>query len=385
VKVPALLVGFGLWVLGATACAHPVAQGSMRVGIAPDRIVVDARISVEEVFVESSLSKSQRAATTLDQLWPAHGEYLLHHLFVSADGALLAGRITEVTPPAVPTADQFVIYEIQYDLSAYARPPMRLALRENLLNEFTFAPGNVWEATFVTRIEQEGRPAQEALLLAARQPIAFACDWTGGATDSPRGGIDRKRLAGDYLKYGVVHILTGWDHLLFMAGLVLAAVTFGDLVKVVSAFTLAHTITLTLSVLDIFRLSPRIVDPMVAASIVFVAVQNIFWPARTRGWSRLAVAFGFGLFHGLGFAGGLLEAMQGLPMVAVVIAIAAFSLGVEIGHQGVVLPVFFGLRLARSMCASAAARERVTHFAMRYGSAFISLAGVFYLIVALRE
>jgi hypothetical protein len=304
---------------------------------------------------------------------------------VIADGAPLAGRITEVTPPAVPTADQFVIYEIQYELSAYARPPMRLTFRENLLNEFTFAPGNVWEATFVTRIEQEGRPAQEALLLAARQPIQFACDWTSGAADSPRGGIDRKRLAQDYLKYGVVHILTGWDHLLFMAGLVLAAVTFGDLVKVVSAFTLAHTITLTLSVLDIFRLSPRIVDPVVAASIVFVAVQNIFWPARTRGWSRLAVAFGFGLFHGLGFAGGLLEAMQGLPMVAVAIAITAFSLGVEIGHQAVVLPVFFGLRLARSMCSTEAARERVTHFSMRYGSAFISLAGMFYLMVALRE
>ena len=381
----AFFVGLGLWLVGVAASAHPVAQGSMRVGIAPDRIVVDARISVEEVFVESSLSKNQRTATTLDQLWPAHGEYLLHHLFVIADGAPLAGRITEVTPPAVPTADQFVIYEIQYELSAYARPPMRLTFRENLLNEFTFAPGNVWEATFVTRIEQEGRPAQEALLLAARQPIQFACDWTSGAADSPRGGIDRKRLAQDYLKYGVVHILTGWDHLLFMAGLVLAAVTFGDLVKVVSAFTLAHTITLTLSVLDIFRLSPRIVDPVVAASIVFVAVQNIFWPARTRGWSRLAVAFGFGLFHGLGFAGGLLEAMQGLPMVAVAIAITAFSLGVEIGHQAVVLPVFFGLRLARSMCSTEAARERVTHFSMRYGSAFISLAGMFYLMVALRE
>jgi hypothetical protein len=357
----------------------------MRVGIAPDRIVVEARVSVEEVFVESSLGKYRRTATTLDQLWPAHGEYLLHHFSVVADGAPLAGRITEVTPPAVPTADQFVLYEIQYPLSAYARPPMRLTFSENLLNEFNFAPGNVWEATFVTRIEQEGRPAQEALLLARRQPIEFACDWTGGAADSSRGGIDRKRLIRDYVRYGIMHILTGWDHLLFMAGLVLAAVTFGDLVKVVSAFTLAHTITLTLSVLDIFRLSPRIVDPVVAASIVFVAVQNMFWPERTRGWSRLAVAFGFGLFHGLGFAGGLLDAMQGLPAVAVAIAVAAFSLGVEIGHQAVVLPVFFGLRLARSACAGQAARDRVTHLSMRYGSALISLAGLFYLTVALRE
>ena len=132
----------------------------------------------------------------------------------------------------------------------------------------------------------------------------------------------------------MMHILTGWDHLLFMSALVLAAVTFGDLVKVVTAFTLAHTITLTLSVLDIVRLSPRIVEPMIAASIVFVAVQNVFWPKRTRGWGRMAVAFGFGLFHGLGFAGGFSRRCKGLPGLAISIAIAAFSLGVETRSSG---------------------------------------------------
>src|SRR5205807_1459282 len=81
-------------------------------------------------------------------------------------------------------------------------------------------------------------------------------------------------------------------------------------------FTVAHTLTLALSVLNIVTLGERVVEPMIAASIVFVAVQNVFWPRQSRGWTRLAVAFAFGLFHGLGFAGGLKEAMAGMPRAA---------------------------------------------------------------------
>jgi hypothetical protein len=87
---------------------------------------------------------------------------------------------------------------------------------------------------------------------------------------------------------------------------------------------------------------------MIAASIVFVALQNIVAPAQSRGWTRLAVAFGFGLFHGLGFAGGLLAAMEGMPGVAIATAIIAFSIGVELGHQVVVIPLYLALTPSRA-------------------------------------
>lgn len=121
---------------------------------------------------------------------------------------------------------------------------------------------------------------------------------------------------------------------------------------------------------------------MIAASIVFVAAQNAFVSERSRGRGRLAVAFFFGLFHGLGFAGGLVSAMEGMPGVAVGVAIATFSAGVEIGHQIVVAPLFVGLQLMRRREGAAFARagERV----LRYGSAGISLAGIVYLVAALR-
>lgn len=370
-KTSTLLGALAVWMLGATAWAHPVAQGALEVRIAPHRLSIRARIAVEQVFVESSLAQPPRRAESLDALWPAHGDYLLAHLFVSADGVPLSGRITGITPPAVATVEHSVLYDLEYDLAA---PPSRITLRQNLLNEFTFAPGNQWEATFVVRIEEENGPAREALLSAAR-PLEVDCGAPG-----TRGGLEAHRLALDYVRHGLLHILHGWDHLLFMAALVLAVGTVWDLVKVVTAFTVAHTLTLACSALGWVRLPSQVVEPMIAASIVFVAAQNCGWPHRARGWTRLLVAFGFGLFHGLGFAGGLLEAMQGFSGLTVATAIAAFSVGVELGHQAVVLPVFGGMRILRGLRIRDAARARWS----RAGSACIALAGVCYLFAALR-
>jgi hydrogenase/urease accessory protein HupE len=250
------------------------------------------------------------------------------------------------------------------------------------LNEIDFAPGNRWEATYVVGSTTENGGGADGLLLTSQDPVEIRPATASAAHDEPR--LDQWALAGAYLRHGVMHILTGYDHLLFMAALVLAVVTFVDLIKVVTAFTVAHTITLTLSVLNVVRLSSQIVEPMIAASIVVVALQNILWPERSRGAGRLAIAFGFGLFHGLGFAGGLLEAMEGLPGVAVATAIAAFSVGVELGHQAVVLPIFTALKLWRPRDTSVTGKARLTHPALRLGSGAICLAGVVYFVAALR-
>jgi hypothetical protein len=133
--------------------------------------------------------------------------------------------------------------------------------------------------------------------------------------------------------------------------------------------------------LRLVHLSDRVVEPTIAASIVFVALQNVFWPDKARGRTRLVVAFVFGLFHGLGFAGGLLDVMHQMPTATVLLAILGFSLGVEAGNQIVLIPLFGSMRLARGMRPHAAAR--FTTAFQRTGSAIISVAGVYYLGVAL--
>ncbi len=178
-----------------------------------------------------------------------------------------------------------------------------------------------------------------------------------------------------FFVHGVHHILTGYDHLLFVSALVLAATTLWDLVKVVTAFTLAHCMTLTLAAFNLVHLPGSVVEPLISASIVFVALQNIFWPARSRGPTRLAIAFVFGLFHGLGFAGGLLDLMHQMPREMVLLAILGFSLGVEAGHQMVLLPLFGLLKAARHSQRDAVMRTRLSMAFQRIGSAGISIAG----------
>ena len=349
------------------AAAHPVAQGALEIVVFSERVSVTARVSIEEVLVAAAYSESNSASAL--EMVRGHGDYLLAHFRVAADGRQLDGRVIRV-PEQV---DGRPVYELEYRLTDGA--PARVVFQQDALREFEFTPGNPWEASYVVRAFRYGGSPVEGLLLASREPLVI--DFNSHA----RLGLDKTRLAKDYIRHGVMHILSGYDHLLFIAALALAVATLWDLVKVISAFTLAHSITLTLSVLNIVRLSESIVEPMIAASIVFVALQNVIVPERSRGAGRLSVAFFFGLFHGLGFAGGLLSAMEGMAGLAVGLAIAAFSLGVEIGHQMIVLPIFFGLKKLGDRTASQA--SRIPGRVLRYGSAVICVAGMFYLIVAL--
>jgi hydrogenase/urease accessory protein HupE len=202
-------------------------------------------------------------------------------------------------------------------------------------------------------------------------------------------------VAWSYLVHGLHHILTGYDHLLFVAALVLAASRLWDLVKVVTAFALAHTLTLTLSVLNIVRLPSSIVEPVITGSIVFVALQNALFPRQAQGSARLVIAFVFGLFHGLGFAGGLLETMEGMPAINLLVALVAFTLGVEIAHQLLIVPLYFVLRLLRrrnsrdgtalNPAVEPSMQAPALSWGFRLASVGISLIGMGYFVASLLE
>lgn len=138
----------------------------------------------------------------------------------------------------------------------------------------------------------------------------------------------------DYLVIGFTHILPkGLDHILFVVGLFLLSPRLQPLLWQITAFTVAHTVTLALGVLDIVVLSPAIVEPLIAASIVYVCVENMM-TRRLNPW-RPALVFGFGLLHGLGFAGVLSEI--GLGQGDFVTGLIAFNVGVEAGQISIVL------------------------------------------------
>lgn len=143
--------------------------------------------------------------------------------------------------------------------------------------------------------------------------------------------VDTGAMLRHYFEAGVEHILIGFDHIAFVIAAIAWGRRFWPLAKVVTAFTLAHSVTLALAVLDIVSIPSSVVEPLIALSIVYVAGENfLVRNLAHRGW----LTFAFGLIHGFGFAGVLRE--FGLPKDAVVPALAAFNLGVEAGQLAVV-------------------------------------------------
>jgi hydrogenase/urease accessory protein HupE len=182
----------------------------------------------------------------------------------------------------------------------------------------------------------------------------------------------------DYLRLGVAHILTGPDHLLFVFGLVLLAGTARRLLGTVSAFTLGHSVTLTLAALGIVDFPSRVIELAIAASVLALAVELARRPAaptliRRRPWAMAAL---FGLLHGLGFAGALREA--GLPAGEIPLALLSFNAGIEVGQVAFVIAVL-ALRAAAGRLP-----ERAPSWVWRvpvYGMG--SLAGYWWLERAL--
>ena len=168
--------------------------------------------------------------------------------------------------------------------------------------------------------------------------------WMEGGRESEPFGLKREivpptlpQVAAQYLRLGYTHILPkGADHILFVLGISLLSRRWKPILWQVTAFTLAHTITLGLTVYGIVSLRPAVVEPLIALSIVYVALEDVF-TSRLNPW-RVGLVFGFGLVHGMGFAGVLSQ--LGLPRSQFLPALVCFNVGVELGQLTVILAAF---------------------------------------------
>ena len=171
-----------------------------------------------------------------------------------------------------------------------------------------------------------------------RMEFADGTTWTQRLTpEQPEVTVPMRQsglaVAGVYLKLGVEHILLGVDHLLFVLALIIITKGAWSLVKTVTAFTMAHSITLALATLGFMRIPPAPVEAVIALSIVFVAAEIVHARGGQEGLTTRApwvVAFTFGLLHGFGFAGAL--SGVGLPQGQISVALLFFNLGVEFGQ-----------------------------------------------------
>lgn len=193
---------------------------------------------------------------------------------------------------------------------------------------------------------------------------------TGERVAATAASGDGAKTFWQYLRQGFVHVLPeGQDHILFVLGLFLLSRAWRPLLAQVTTFTLAHSVTLALATLGVVKVSASVVEPIIAASIVFVALENIFRPRYTH-W-RLLVVFVFGLIHGLGFAGALGE--LDLPTNSLVAGLVGFNVGVEGGQLAVISIAF-----AATFWLRDAAQYR--RWIVIPGSLYIALRGAWWTV-----
>jgi hydrogenase/urease accessory protein HupE len=183
-------------------------------------------------------------------------------------------------------------------------------------------------------------------MLTTARDGSLITSWVGGPVESEHQDIasltppSRWEVVLEYLKLGYTHILPkGADHILFVIGIYLLSTRVRPILLQVTSFTLAHTITLGLTIFGVISLRSSIVEPMIALSIAYVAVENLF-TTELKPW-RLALVFAFGLLHGMGFAGVLRE--LGLPRSERVTALLSFNIGVEGGQLTVIAGMFLAV------------------------------------------
>jgi hydrogenase/urease accessory protein HupE len=356
--VPAVGICFAI---GMSAQAHQVNLSTARVTMGGDRIVA------VEVALKGSdadrLASTNVFDTQRDSVDPARVAASARQIiaYVSAHVAVTS---RDGTPCAAGTA-------------------VLLPDGDGVIFRNSFSCGNVagdilYRSTVLTATDPgarqvvligDGMNAPQALLDAGHTTIALSAPAPSLFSTMQR-----------YLVTGIEHIFLGYDHIAFLVAVVLWARRLVPVIKIVTAFTIAHSITLSLAALNVIVIPSVVVEPAIAASIVFVAMENFFSRDIDRRWR---VAFVFGLVHGFGFAGALREV--GLPANAIVTALAAFNVGVEIGQVAIVsivVPTLIAFDHLTATNRAAPVRAASLVYAL---SALISLLGGYWLVTRILE
>jgi hypothetical protein len=336
------LLAFAAMLTPDVALAHKPSDSYLTINVDAERVQGQWDIALRDLDFALGLDANQDGAITWGEVKSKHAEiaaYALSRLTLGpadarcvpvlreqlidnhSDGAYAVLRFDATCPAASKALD--VGYRLFFDIDPQHRGLLNLS-----------AQGATRAGIF-----SADAPTQQFALAAMSKQAQFV----------------------DYLKEGVLHIWTGFDHILFLLSLLLPAVlvrsripgltwtaassfkaAFWDVFRVVTAFTVAHSITLSLAALGVISLPSRLTESAIAASVVLAALNNVR-PVVYAG--RWIIAFGFGLIHGFGFASVLTD--LGLPQGSLLLALVAFNLGVELGQLAIValfLPVAYALR-----------------------------------------
>ena len=326
---PGLVISCALAVIflsSATMDAHEIGTTQVSVdfrqGSYDIRIVTDAAALAEKLEAVSGITgqseSSMRSASALQTILESRDETFRTRVAVAFDGATARPSIRyAVSGAATATSSSVAVINLSGAIPADAR-------QFEWSYSWTFAT-----YSFTVLADADAQTTEWLEGGQHSTPVSVS------ATAKPQA--HRYAIALQYLLLGFTHIVPkGLDHMLFVLGIFLLGRRLRQILGQVSAFTIAHSITLALSVYGIVSVSPKIVEPLIAVSIAYVAIENIFM-SDLKPW-RVGLVFAFGLLHGMGFAGALKE--LGLPRSEFMTALVTFNLGVEAGQLAVIGAAF---------------------------------------------
>ncbi len=346
-RVAALLAG--LLLPAGAASAHPVPFSYLDVQLQPSAVEVSLVAHIYDLAHDLQLSPPDRLldASFVGERERAMQAMLAPRLSVAADGRVL-----------MPQWGQTEILRDRQSLRFHLTYPVRATPGSVSVNAAMF-PYDPMHQTFVNMYEGDTLTSQ--MILDGAHPHL---DYFAGSRQGVFAVIEK------FVPAGVHHILIGPDHLLFLIGLLLLGGSIRQLLVVVTSFTVAHSITLSLAALNIVTPPARIIEPAIALSIVYVGADNLLASGGrdVRGW----IAFTFGFIHGFGFANVLRE--MDLPRRALGWSLFSFNIGVEIGQLFVVVLVATAFTMLRQRSEWS---RRHLAFA---GSIVVIAAGTFWFV-----
>jgi hypothetical protein len=328
-------------------------QASLRDGAYEIDVVVDpdALLPALEAYGQRTISRDL-PRDERDRRIAALASVFLERARVSFDGRGAASAFAYIPASA---------------FNDYAQAPSKVRLRGAVppgASDFSFTYGLAL-GTYALNTRIGDGPVQTQWVVggAPSQPVSLSA-----TLPEPTGA----EIGWQYFALGFTHSLPhGFDHVLFVAGIFLLTSKWKSIVAQVSTFTIAHSITLALTMYGIVSLPAKVVEPMIALSIAYVAIENLI-VSELKPW-RLALVFSFGLLHGMGFAGVLRD--LGLPRPAFLTALVTFNVGVEAGQLTVIAVAF-----AASAYWQRGDRATYRRFIVVPASIAIALVGVFWTL-----
>lgn len=324
----------------------------------PFEITTAARVRITGLDMQVTMTRATAFAIAMESqgepqnFAPARFPELQPQLLAAASRLY---RIATPTQELLPIRTEVLLTvenDIEYHLTFPRPEPGQLALDFIPITKLPEGYGNALNLT------QDNPPAVLSFqLLTASEPgviVTIAPPPPSSVEVQPAPASPP--LFKKFLKLGIEHILIGYDHLLFLAGLLVVTRHARSMIGIITCFTLAHSITLALAALDVVVIPGNIVEPLIAASIVFVGIENLLTRGEPK--HRWALTFAFGLIHGFGFAGVLRELGfgNGGPIA---VPLLAFNLGVELGQlliAALALPLLLKLHQSNQSLGNKIAR-----------------------------